>query len=309
MTGQEDTETIYVSEEEEGIRIDKLLSLRYGQKSRTYFQFLIEKNSVFLNGKKVKKSTIAKKDDEIEIFFILTEEISLQPQDIPLEIIYEDNDLIAINKPAGMVVHPAPGNRSNTFVNALLFHCKTLSNPENNLRPGIVHRLDKDTSGILLAAKNEEAHRKLIEQFSLRKIEKQYLAICIGLPSDQKISAPIGRNPTKRKEMTVKDDGKEAMTDITHLAQKDNISLILAKPKTGRTHQIRVHMKYINCPILGDSVYGSERTNKKFNCSRQLLHAYTIQFIHPKTNQIMKLSAPLPSDFQEFTKTFEPFKI
>ena len=309
MLEQEEIDTIYVTEEEEGLRIDKLLSLRYGQKSRTYFQFLIEKKAVLLNGEKVKKSTIPKKGDEIEILFILTDEISLQPQNIPLDIIYEDDDILAINKPAGMVVHPAPGNWTNTFVNALLYHCKNISNPEKTLRPGIVHRLDKDTSGILLAAKNEEAHRKLIEQFSSRKIEKFYLAICLGSPSNQTISAPIGRNQTKRKEMAVKEDGKEAVTDIECLAQKDNLSLLLAKPKTGRTHQIRVHLKHINAPIIGDSTYGSDKINKKLNSTRQLLHAYIIQFSHPKNNKLMKLTAPLPSDFQEFIKTFEPFKI
>lgn len=308
MSGQEEIDTIYVTEEEEGLRIDKLLSLRYEQKSRTYFQFLIENDSILLNGGKVKKRTLPKKGDEIEIFFILTKEIDLTPQNIPLDVIYEDDDIIAINKPAGMVVHPAPGNWTETFVNALLYHCKNLSS-SNNLRPGIVHRLDKNTSGILLAAKNEESHRKLIEQFSLRKIEKHYLAICFGSPSNQKISAPIGRNQIKRKEMMVKSDGKEAITETFSLSQKEGLSLILAKPKTGRTHQIRVHLKHINAPIVGDETYGSDKINKKFHAKRQLLHAYSIEFDHPTTNKKMKLIAPLPPDFQEFIKIFGPIKI
>lgn len=308
MSDKEEIDTIYVKEEEEGLRIDKLLSLRYEQKSRTYFQFLIENESVLLNGEKVKKRILPKKGDEIEIFFILTKEIDLEPQNIPLDIVYEDDDIIAINKPVGMVVHPAPGNWSGTFVNALLHHCKNLSSLDN-LRPGIVHRLDKETSGILIAAKNENSHRKLINQFSSRKIEKNYLAVCFGSPKNQIISAPIGRHLTKRKEMTVKEDGKEAITEIISLGQKENLSLILARPRTGRTHQIRVHMKHIQAPILGDEVYGSEKINKKFNVRRQLLHAYSIFFDHPSTNKKIKLEAPLPSDFQEFIDKFGPIKI
>ena len=309
MVDLDDTNTIYVKEEEEGLRIDKLLSMRYDQKSRTYFQYLIENECVLLNGKKIKKRITPKKGDEIEIFFILTKEISLEPQDIKLNIIYEDSDVIAINKPPNMVVHPAPGNWKDTFVNALLYHCKNISTDQDNLRPGIVHRLDKDTSGILLAAKNKDAHRKLIEQFSSREIKKEYLAVCFGSPINQLIDSPIGRHKTRRKEMTVKTDGKKAITEIENLYQKDGISIILAKPKTGRTHQIRIHLKHVSSPIIGDETYGSYKINKKFNAKRQMLHAFKIKFMHPTKNISIELTAPLPLDFQEFSYLFDKIKI
>lgn len=309
MSDKDDTSVILVTEEEAGLRIDKLLSLRYDNKSRAYFQFLIDNDSVLLNGKKVKKRIMPKSGDEIEIFFILTKETPLTPENIPLDIIYEDDDIIAINKPPHMVVHPAPGHWSGTFVNALLYHCKHLSAESNDLRPGIVHRLDKETSGILLAAKNKDAHRILIEQFSSRKIHKQYLAICFGTPKPQQISLPIGRHPIKRKEMTIRESGKEAVTDITTLNHKDDISLVLAKPKTGRTHQVRVHLKQINTPIIGDKVYGNSKVNKKMKIERQLLHAYKISFTHPRTKLSMELTAPIPSDFTEFTYLFDNIEI
>lgn len=309
MPPNEASELILVKEEEEGLRIDKLLSTRYGEKSRTYFQYLIENGCVLLNGNPIKKRTSPKKDDEIEIFFILTKEISLEPQNIPLNIIYEDEDIIAVNKPSNMVVHPAPGNWKDTFVNALLFHCKNLLTKKDNLRPGIVHRLDKDTSGILLAAKNENAHRNLIEQFSLRQIEKEYLAICFGYIESQTLSFPIARDKNKRKEMSVNENGKEAITVIETLAKKEELTLILAKPKTGRTHQIRVHLKHMNSPIIGDKIYGNSKINKKYNLSRQMLHAYSLKFFHPIHKTPLHLKASLPEDFQKFIKSFDIINI
>jgi 23S rRNA pseudouridine1911/1915/1917 synthase len=287
-----DPETIFVTEAEESIRIDKLLVLRYPNHSRTYFQYLIEEGFVLLNGERVKKRTQPEEGDEIEVCFQLTPEISLEPEDIPLDILYEDDHILAINKPAGMVVHPAPGHWSGTFVNALLAHCKHLPT-KDPLRPGIVHRLDKDTSGVLIAAKTVEAHQKLIEKFSSRTMEKQYLAICVGKPKSGLISAPIGRHPVHRKEMAVLPDGKEAITEINVVAIGNQLSLVLAKPKTGRTHQIRVHLKHLGASVLGDEIYGS-----KVPAERQMLHAYRLTFTHPITNQPLTLCAPIPEDMK-----------
>jgi 23S rRNA pseudouridine1911/1915/1917 synthase len=291
-------ESLLVDPEEAGLRIDRLLTLRYPLFSRTYFQKLIEDGFVLLNGEKIKKRLVPGEGDEIEVSFQCNPEISLEPENIPLEILFEDDHLLAVNKPAGMVVHPAPGHPNKTFVNALLYHCKDLKGVDR-LRPGIVHRLDKDTSGLLLAAKTDIAHHKLVESFSSRQIEKTYLAICLGKPVNTTINAPIGRHPTKRKEMaiSVNGRGKDAMTEIQVLAFNDRMSLVLAKPRTGRTHQIRVHLKHIGCPVLGDPVYGRATDWK---VERQLLHAYRLDFLHPITSLPLSLLAPLPEDMKEW---------
>ncbi len=298
-------ENITVLKEEENIRIDKLLADRFKAKSRTYFQYLLDNKCVLINSKNIKKSYITKYNDEIEIFFQALPDISLQAENIPLNILYEDEHILAVNKPPGMVVHPAVGNWSGTFVNALLYHCKDLVCPDNDIRPGIVHRLDKDTSGVLLAAKTQIAHQKLITQFKQRVISKKYLTISHGKINNQIINAPIARHPIKRKEMSILDTGKEAQTDIKILAFKDNYSLILASPKTGRTHQIRVHLKHLNAPILGDAIYGSKSINNNLKIPRQLLHAYILEFSHPITNEPMKITAPIPDDLKKYiTKLF-----
>lgn len=289
----EDSEFLFISAEEEGIRIDKFLSIRFPNHSRTYFQHLIDIGCVLLNGEPIKKRTIPEEGDEIEIFFQATPEASLLPENIPLDILYEDEHILAINKPAGMVVHPAPGHWSGTFVNALLGHCQNLAPCSDPLRPGIVHRLDKDTTGVLLAAKTLAAHQKLIELFSTRQMDKLYLAICHGRPTSTLINAPIGRHPVHRKEMAALPDGREAITEIQIAAFNEKTSLILAKPRTGRTHQIRVHLKHINCPVLGDTLYG-----RKDDCERQLLHAYRLSFDHPITNAPIRLIAPIPADMK-----------
>ena len=299
MINQLDTEQLLVAENEEGLRIDKLLAVRFPAHSRTYFQSLIEQGFVLLNGQPIKKRTIPEEGDEIEVCFQLTPELSLEAEEIPLEILYEDEHLIAVNKPAGMVVHPAPGHWRGTFANALLGHCKHLPKMDS-LRPGIVHRLDKDTSGLLIAAKTTAAHQLLIEQFSKREMEKLYLAICVGRPRNGQISAPIGRHPVHRKEMAVLADGKEAISEIQTAAFNEKLSLVLVKPKTGRTHQIRVHLKHIGAPVLGDETYGSSRTNETFGVQRQLLHAYRLSFAHPITGAPIQLTAPLPEDFKGF---------
>lgn len=292
-----DSEILLITEENEGTRIDRLLSDHYPDYSRTYFQKLIEQGFVLVNGESVKKRTQPEEGDEIEVCFQYTPESPVEPENIPLEILYEDEYFLAANKPAGMVVHPAPGNRHHTFVNALLFYCSQIGTLDP-LRPGIVHRLDKETSGVLLAAKTSVAHQKLVEKFSAREMEKTYLSVCVGKPRNGILSAPLGRHPVHRKEMTVLPDGKEAITDIQVLAFNDKLSLVLAKPKTGRTHQIRVHLKHAGAPVLGDAVYGSTKTNNTLDVQRQLLHAYRLTFTHPITHVPITITAPIPKDLQ-----------
>ena len=296
-----DPEVLLITPEEEKLRLDRLLANRYPQHSRTYFQMLIDQGFVFLNGEPVKKRTIPEEGDEIEVCFQFPPESSIKPEPIPLQILYEDDDLLAINKPAGMVVHPAPGHPSGTFVNALLAHCKQIASLDP-LRPGIVHRLDKETSGVLIAAKTALAHQKLVEKFAHREMEKTYLAICAGKPRSGLITAPIGRHRVHRKEMAILESGKEAISEIQVVAYNDKISLALIKPKTGRTHQIRVHLKHVGAPVLGDEVYGQPRINQTFGVSRQMLHAYRLTFSHPITGEKISLCAPLPEDMQSWIR-------
>ncbi len=292
---------IVITEGDTQKRLDRLLTEHFPTHSRTYFQYLIETGSVLVNGVQVKKREKQKVGDEIEICFILTPEIALEPEDIPLDIIYEDEHFLAINKKAGMVVHPAAGHPSGTFVNALLYHTKKLKEEFSlDLRPGIVHRLDKDTTGILLGAKTLEAHQRLIALFSQRKIEKKYLAISIGSPKEGTLSAPIARHETHRKEMCIDlVRGKEAISEIKILASKENLSLVEVGLITGRTHQIRVHLKHLKTPIAGDPVYGSLSFNKSHGVLRQMLHAHKLTLIHPFTGKELKLEAPIPSDMLE----------
>lgn len=297
---------IIVSEEEAGERLDKILASRFSQvRSRTYFQFLIEQNCVLLNGVPVKKRVKPKAGDEIEIEFLLTPELNLTPEPIPLDIIYEDEFLLVVNKPAGLVVHPAAGNWQGTFVNALLYHCKEnfahLSQPDasdpSSLRPGIVHRLDKDTSGLLIAAKTVLAQQRLVAMFASKEIHKEYLAICIGNPGNVDIRAPIGRHPVHRKLMAVKETGgKEALTICRNVAYDGQLSLVAIVLATGRTHQIRVHMAHHGTPVLGDATYGNAAINRKFGLERQMLHAWRLSFKHPISGQPMQFEAPLPQD-------------
>ena len=297
-----DQNNFLITQEEEIKRIDKLLAEKYKSSSRMYFQYLLDNGSVLVNGKRVKKRFIPKIGDEIEIFFQALPDISLKAEDIPLDILYEDEHILAINKPAGMVVHPGCGNWSKTFVNALLFHCKDIVCHDNNIRPGIVHRLDKYTTGVLLSAKTQKAHQNLINQFKERKTKKKYLAIAVNKPINQIVNAPINRHPVKRKEMTVDEKGKKAITDIKVLAYNDQLSLILAIPKTGRTHQIRVHLKYLNCPILGDQIYGNKNINNNLKISKPLLHAHILEFFHPINNEPMKITAPAGEKLKKFIK-------
>lgn len=295
----EERDVITILKEQEGVRLDALLASYYPELSRSYFQYLIEEGAVLVNGSQVKKRTKPTCDDEIEVCFLLTPEIDLKPEAIPLDILYEDEHLLAINKPAGMVVHPAPGHASGTFVNALLYHCHSLPQHAGDLRPGIVHRLDKETTGVLLAAKTVMAHQGLVSLFARRAIKKKYLALCAGVPKNQTIEAPIGRHPVHRKEMCIDHErGKEALTRIEVVAHQGDFSLVEVDLLTGRTHQIRVHMKSIGFPVLGDPVYGAPSINKKLGLTRQLLHAHTLRLTHPISQRTLELSAPLPEEMQ-----------
>lgn len=301
---------IIVTREEAGVRLDKFLADRYREiRSRTYFQHLIEEKAVLLNGQPVKKRAKPEEGDEIEICFALTPELNLAPEAIPLDIIYEDADILAINKPPGLVVHPAPGNWTGTFVNALLHHCRELAagGDPSSVRPGIVHRLDKDTSGILLAAKTPLAQQRLIEMFAQRQIHKEYLAICVGNPGQAEIKAPIGRHPIQRKKMAIREEGgRQAHSRCSTLAFDGNLSLVKIILETGRTHQIRVHMLHHGTPVLGDALYGSAASNRKYGAGRQLLHARFLRFKHPISGELIELKASLPPDFEAFAKKIYP---
>lgn len=301
---QIETDTIVVHPNDPKDRVDKLLASRYPHYSRTYFQNLIEKGAVLLNKEKIKKRIIPRVGEEIEITFELPEKIQLEPENIPLDILFEDDYIIVVNKPAGLVVHPGAGNYHHTFVHALLYHCKDLCNMDDPIRPGIVHRLDKDTSGVLIAAKTTVAHQNLIQTFSSKKnLTKLYLAITLGSVKKQTISHAIGRHPVKRKEMAALErGGKEAITHVDPLAYNSNLSFVLARPITGRTHQIRVHLKSIGNPILGDKVYGQTKNNSR--AQRQLLHAYKLCLPHPIHKTPLEFLAPIPDDFKKILNTF-----
>ena len=306
----EDSETLFINEEEAGERLDKILSTRLsGAGSRTYFQHLIDEGKVLVNGAPAKKRAKLKHGDEVEVEYILTPELTLKPENIPLNILYEDDAIIVVDKEPGMVVHPAAGNWSGTFVNALLHHCKQIpqanegKSPLDALRPGIVHRLDKDTSGVIVAAKTSFAQQKLIEMFSGRQVFKEYLAICIGNPGAGDIDAPIGRHPVHRKMMAVLEEGgRHALSHYKSLSFDNKLSLVSIVIATGRTHQIRVHMKYKGTPVLGDPLYGNTSLNTKMGIERQMLHAYRLRFNHPVSGVPMEFTAPIPADMQHVLK-------
>jgi 23S rRNA pseudouridine1911/1915/1917 synthase len=310
----EDIETFFISEEESGERLDKILANRYHTVgSRTYFQFLVDEHKVLLNGSAVKKRQKTKAGDEIEIEFVLTPELELKPENIPLDIVYEDEDLLIINKAPGMVVHPAPGNWTGTFVNALLFYCQNTFERKSQdffqgkaLRPGIVHRLDKETSGLLIAAKTSLAQQRLIEMFSNRRIHKEYVAICVGNPGNCEIRASIGRHPKNRQKMTVlKEGGREALTLCRTLSSDGKISVVDLILATGRTHQIRVHMKHHGTPVLGDATYGNFQTNQKYGVKRQMLHAHLLRFAHPLSNKPLEFQTEMPQDMKQIIQTIK----
>lgn len=266
--------------------------------SRSFLQKAIKEGKITVNGKPQKPSYRVKVKD---VIFVPEPEPatipSIEPEPIDLEILYEDHDLIVINKPAGMIVHPIPSHTSGTLVNALLYHCKDLQGIGGELRPGIVHRLDKDTSGVMVVAKNDLSHRNLSQQFKDREIFKMYLALVRGRIDEPQgeIKVSLARHPVLRTKMSVNETGRFAITLYKVLRYfGDTASLVIAYPKTGRTHQIRVHMKYIGHPILGDKLYGNS-----FGASRQMLHAAKLGFYHPRTDKWLSFIAPLPDDFKD----------
>ncbi|SNX55296.1 RluA family pseudouridine synthase [Thermoanaerobacterium sp. RBIITD] len=279
-------------------RIDVFLASELDY-TRSYLKKLILEGLVIVNGSIIKPNYKLKENDVVNVTIPEAEKIDIIPENIPLDIIYEDNDIIVVNKPKGMVVHPAPGNYSGTLVNALLYHCKNLSGINGELRPGIVHRLDKDTSGVMVVAKNDKAHINLSNQIKERTILKKYIAIVEGVIKDDegKIEAPIGRHPIDRKKMAITNDGRYALTLYKVLERYKNNSFIEATIKTGRTHQIRVHMAYIGHPIVGDEVYGFKK--QKFNLLGQALHSRLLGLIHPAKNIYMEFEAPIPYYFEK----------
>ena len=292
-----------VGEEEEGDRLDVYLSEQLGDMSRSYIQKIIKDKKVEVNNKIEKAKYLVKEEDKVKIEIPAPKLLEVLAQDIPIDIVYEDNDVLIVNKPQDMVVHPAPGNYDNTLVNAILYHCKDkLSSINGVIRPGIVHRIDKDTSGLLMIAKNNNAHNSLAEQLKDHSITREYEFICHGVVEDDKITVnkPIGRNPKDRLKMAVVKDGKHAVTHFEVVERFENFTHMRARLETGRTHQIRVHALSINHPLLGDPIYGPKNT--KFKLNGQTLHAKKLGFIHPTTNKYIEFDSELPEYFKEIIK-------
>ncbi len=289
-----------------GERLDKAIKNQETEISRTRLQKLIKEEKVKVNGKIEKNSYIVKIGDKISIEEEEPEEIELEPQEIPLDIIYEDNDIIVINKPKGLVVHPGNGNPDHTLVNAVMARCKgSLSGIGGKIRPGIVHRLDKDTSGLIIVAKNDKAHIGLSEQLKNKEIKKTYIALVRGniQENEATIQMPIGRSTKDRKKMAVTKKGKEAITHFKVLKRYGKYTLLEVKIETGRTHQIRVHMAEIGHPVVGDMVYSNGKN--EFGVEGQMLHAKQLEFKHPITQKEIKLIAPLPKYFEEILGQLE----
>lgn len=294
----EDIEKIYVSIEYEELRLDQFLAEYFEEYSRSHFQKLIKEKNVLVNGAEEKASYKVSVDDEIIVKNIKPKEIDIIPEDIPLDILYEDSDVLIVNKPKGMVVHPAPGHQSGTLVNAIMFHCKDdLSGINGEIRPGIVHRIDRDTTGSLIICKNDYSHNFIAEQIKEHSANRIYRGIVVGnLTEDGLVDAPIGRDEKERKKMAInKVHGKEAITHYHILKNFDGYTYVEFKLETGRTHQIRVHMASIGHPLLGDEVYGKK--SSKFKLEGQTLHAMKIGFIHPTTKEYVEFDAPLPEYF------------
>ena len=282
-----------------GLRLDVALAQKT-EKSRSYIQTLITEERVLVNGQPQKSNYKVQEEDQIEINYPEPKELNVEPENLDLDIIYEDDDLLVVNKPQGMVVHPAPGAWSGTMVNALLYHSKNLSNINGVIRPGIVHRIDKDTSGLLIVAKNNKSHNGLAEQIKEHSAQRKYRAIVHGVLSEPSgtIDAPIGRDPRDRKKMAVVfQNAKNAVTHYEVLHRFINFTEIRAFLETGRTHQIRVHMAYLKHPVLGDPLYGPK--NNPFGIKGQVLHAENLKFTHPVTGKEMEFTADPPETYHE----------
>lgn len=295
-----------VLEEDEGERLDKFLASQSLALSRTYIKRLIQEEKTQVNGKAVKPSYILRKGDFIKLIIPPLEKIDIEPEDIPLNIVYEDEYLLVVDKEAGMVVHPAHGHYKGTLVNGLLFYCGHLSSINSFLRPGIIHRLDKDTSGLLLVAKEDRAHLRLIEAMRKREIKRRYKAVVHGVvePPQARIEAPIGRHPRLRQKMAVvMRGGKEAVTKYKRIKTWENYSLLDIEILTGRTHQIRVHLAHKGYPLVGDKTYGrSKKDSLDKLIGRQALHAYELEFFHPITGEKKVFESPIPGDMQRIIK-------
>ena len=294
---------ITVPEEFDGTRADKFLAEAIDHLTRSALQKLISAGNVEIEGKAIAKSRVLKEGEDISVLIPDAVSLDVEAEDIPLDIYYEDDDLLVVYKPKGMVVHPAPGNHNGTLVNALLWHCKdSLSGINGVLRPGIVHRIDKDTSGLLLVAKNDFAHVHLAEQIKEHSLNRIYQTIVYGvnMPDEGDVDAPIGRSAKDRKKMAVIEGGRTAQTHYSVVKRYSGYTHVQCKLRTGRTHQIRVHMAYIGHPVAGDAVYGPK--NVITQLGGQCLHAGTIGFIHPRTGEYMEFTAPLPEYFTEFER-------
>ncbi len=298
-----------VEAEDSGKRLDAYLSEKINDFSRSAVTKNIQKELVKVNNKSISKSYKVQIGDEIMVIIEDPEPLDVLPQNIELDIVYEDDDLLVVNKPKGMVVHPAAGNYTDTLVNALMFYCKdSLSGINGVLRPGIVHRIDKDTSGLLIVAKNDNAHRGLAEQIKVHSFTREYMTIVYGNVKNDTgtIDAPIGRHHTDRKKMCVTDkNSKNAVTHYEVIERLKGYTLLRCKLETGRTHQIRVHMAYIGHPVAGDPVYGPKKVIKTLN--GQCLHAQKIGFVHPITKEYLEFSSDLPQVFSDFLHKLQNF--
>lgn len=295
-----DFATLLVTEEMEGERLDSFISDSREDLSRSVVQNLIKEGRVRVDEKTAKASYRVKTGDSVQVEIPQLQAVKLEPQNIELPIIYQDEDLVVVDKPKGMVVHPAHGNWDGTMVNALLYHIKDLSGINGELRPGIVHRLDKDTSGVMVAAKNNRAHHSLSEQIRVHSINREYIALVHGVIKENlgRIDAPIGRSKTDRKKMAVVKDGREALSDYEVLQRYPHYTLVKVNLLTGRTHQIRVHFAYIKHAVVGDPLYSSAG-RRHFNLDSQALHARLLGFTHPRSGEYMEFTSPLPPYFQD----------
>ena len=287
-------------------RIDKFLSAQLPEQSRSYLQKIIKEGSVLVNGSPVKASYRMDDQDEVTIDLPELKEPEIEAENIPLDILYEDDDLLMVNKPKGMVVHPSAGHTTGTLVNAVMYHCKEdLSGINGVMRPGIVHRIDKDTTGVLVICKNDKAHNFVAEQLKEHSITRKYRAIVNGVIKEDEgtVNAPIGRHPTERKKMAINEkNGKHAVTHYRVLERFANHTYIECQLETGRTHQIRVHMASLHHPLLGDTVYGSQKN--PYHLEGQTLHAMVLGLIDPSTGSYLEVTAPLPEYFQKLLKRF-----
>ena len=286
------------SEESKNQRLDAFLASSLDGLTRSQATRLIESGEVAVNGRAVSKSYKLAGGEDVAVTLPEPEPVEAVPQDIPLDVVYEDADVIVVNKPSGMVVHPAPGHPDGTLINALLYHCAgTLSGIGGALRPGIVHRIDRDTSGLIIAAKNDAAHQYLSAQLADHTLARTYECIVVGALREDRgtVDAPIARHPTDRKRMAVVAGGREAVTHWEVIARYPGYTHVRCRLETGRTHQIRVHMAYIGHPILGDTVYGAKKEVP--GLTGQCLHAVGLRFLHPRTHEVVELSCPLPEEF------------